>query len=88
MIEDFFSLLPNVAFQTYFDLPYSTLFDVWELLLKIANGHGISMLRVIFSNEIPVLVGPFDVIYRLSSTCFLHCREINITERGVIRVIS
>ena len=85
MIEDFFSLLPDVAFQTYFDLPYSTLFDVWELLLKIANGHGISMLRGIFSNEIPVLV---DVIYRLSSTCFLHCREINITERGVIRIIS
>ena len=49
VVEDFFSSLPEVTFHTFFELPYSTFFDVWELLLKIANGRGISMFGVIFS---------------------------------------
>ena len=55
----------TLLFRPFLELPYSTFFDAWELLLKIADGSGISMLGGIFSNGIPVLVGPFDVLYRL-----------------------
>ena len=55
----------KLLFRPFLELPYSTFFDAWELLLKIADGCSISMLGGIFSNGIPVLVGPFDVLYRL-----------------------
>ena len=64
-VEDFFSLLPEVAFHTFFGTPLQYFF--WCLGIASENCGRLPYFhtRGIFSNGIPVLVGPFDVLYRL-----------------------
>ena len=76
-----------MSFISFSVLPDCTFFDVWEFLFKIVECRSISMFEGIFSNVILVLIRPLNLIYSLSSSCFLYRCGTDVIKCGVIRVI-